>query len=363
MVPVDARAVGLLNPRALKTAIPRAAGHAENGRLENDWLLEAETAAQPILVGYVVVDFFVRVVGVLVKGQQRVVVVGRSRRAKWQIRLRNQLQDLKRDWVDAGLRNGVAGKRRPADTRRGVARQWIVYLVRILAQVACAGQRGRNCHQIAVRLMIGGPQVVSEDEQLVLLDWPAGRPAKVVVGHVADAGVEETARVEGGVLQELVGGTVPVVGARLQNDVGHRAGGAAEDDVMVTGGNVHGLDSLDGRNDHLQQARALVVVNALDHVVVDLARATVHFRLQRAGSIEELRVLDGGISHPRNQIQQRLIIPVGAQRQRLDHDRVEVPAGIGAVRLQHRRRRGYLHGLSHIAGLQLDIDALAGIHR
>jgi hypothetical protein len=77
--------------------------------------------------------------------------------------------------------------------------------------------------------VVGDAQEIAEDEDLVLLDGTADVAAEIVVGEVADGGIEEVAGVEGAVAQELIAGAVEIVGAGFQNDVGIGAAGAAEE--------------------------------------------------------------------------------------------------------------------------------------
>src|SRR5260370_13184934 len=97
---------------------------------------------------------------------------------------------------------------------------------------------------------------------------------------MTDGRIEEIACVESAVLQELVAGAVESVRARFQDDISDRADRPPELGFKVTGGHVYGGDSLDGRNHHLQQSRAFVIVDALELKVVALAWQAVHLGLQ-----------------------------------------------------------------------------------
>jgi len=55
-----------------------------------------------------------------------------------------------------------------------------------------------------------------------------------------------------------------VIASRLQDDVCDRTTGATEFRIEVARGNVDGLNGFEGRNQNLQQAGALVVVNSFD---------------------------------------------------------------------------------------------------
>src|SRR5580658_1545950 len=106
----------------------------------------------------------------------------------------------------------------------------------------------------------------------------------------AHGGLEEIAGVHIAVLQVLIGGTVELVRPGLQNDVGDRTGAASQIHRVVAGGDVHRADGLQRRDQDLQQAGTLVVVDPFNLVVVDHARSAVDFGLQGVGSVKELGV-------------------------------------------------------------------------
>jgi hypothetical protein len=66
-----------------------------------------------------------------------------------------------------------------------------------------------------------------------------------------------------------------VVRAGLDGDVHDRAARSAELRVIVARRDADSLQGVRRRNDHLQQAGAVVVVDPLDHRVVRLSRLTV----------------------------------------------------------------------------------------
>jgi len=157
---------------------------------------------------------------------------------------------------------------------------------------------------------------------------------------------------------------VEVVAPRLQDHVSDRAGAASQVHGVVAGGDVHQLNCFERRDQDLQQAGALVVVDAFDLVVIGHARGPVDFGLQRVRGVKELGVLLGWRRRAGHQGQQGLIIAVADQnRQFRHHHRVDVAAGIGAVRLQHRCCAGDLDGFADLAGLKLNVHALGGVHQ
>ena len=121
-------------------------------------------------------------------------------------------------------------------------------------------------------LVVVGAQVVAEEEQLVFDDGSADAAAEVVVGEMAERPGEVGAGVDGVVLDELEGRTVELVGSGLEGHIGDGADGAAKFRFKVIGGDVDGLDGLGRRNEDLEQAGALVVVDAFDLIEVALTR-------------------------------------------------------------------------------------------
>ena len=155
-----------------------------------------------------------------------------------------------------------------------------------------------------------------------------------------------------------------LVGPRLQDHVRDRAGAAPQIHGVVAGGDVHRLNCFERRDQDLQQAGALVVVDALDLVVIRHARGPVDFGLQRVRGVKELGVLLRRRRRAGHQGQQGLIIAVADQnRQFRHHHRVDVAAGIGAVRLQRRCGGGDFDGFRQAASLKLNVHALGGVHQ
>jgi hypothetical protein len=77
VVPIDARAICLLDAGAHEGAAGSgAAGSSEYGSLEDHRALEAEAAAEAVLIAQAVVDLAVRVLGVLGERQQVGEVIG-----------------------------------------------------------------------------------------------------------------------------------------------------------------------------------------------------------------------------------------------------------------------------------------------
>ena len=118
--------------------------------------------------------------------------------------------------------------------------------------------------------MIRGPKIVTKEEQLVLDDWTADAAAVVVVGQMTQRAAEVGARIDRTVLDELEGRTMKCIRARLQSDVGDCAGGAAQFRFEVIRGDIDRLNRFQRRNDDLQKAGTLVVVDTFNLVKIAL---------------------------------------------------------------------------------------------
>ena len=128
--------------------------------------------------------------------------------------------------------------------------------------------------------MVNGAEIITEEEQLVLDDGSADAAAEVVIREVAERPGKIGAGVDGVVLNELEGRTVELAGSGLEGHIGDGADGSAQFGFIVIGGDVDGLNGLCRRNEDLQKAGALVVVDAFNLVKVADARHAVGFSLQ-----------------------------------------------------------------------------------
>src|SRR5712672_349087 len=183
--------------------------------------------------------------------------------------------------------------------------------------------------------MIIDLQVVPEEEELVLLDRTPDVSAKVVVSEVSNRLIEKISRIEITISGEFVGRAVIAVGTRLENNVGDRAAGPAQLRVVVTRGYIHCLDRFQGRYDDLQKTGAFVVVDALNLVVITHAQLAVDLGLKRTAGVEELRVLESRTCRAGHDVQQVLVIAIGAQRYVLGQDRFDFASGVDALGRVH----------------------------
>ena len=92
--------------------------------------------------------------------------------------------------------------------------------------------------------------------------------------------------------EKFISSDVKIVGAGLQDHICDRSAGAAKLGIVVAGGNIDGLNGFDGRNENLQKAGALVVVNSFGLLVFVHAKLAVSFCLQLTACVEKLRVLE-----------------------------------------------------------------------
>ena len=104
------------------------------------------------------------------------------------------------------------------------------------------------------------------------------------------------------------------VTARLKDNVCDRSAGAAQFRVEIACGDVYRLNGFERRDEDLQKAGALVVVDALNLVIVSLAQLAVDFGLKRVAGVEELRMLERSASRSRDDVQKVLEISIGAKR-------------------------------------------------
>ncbi len=149
---------------------------------------------------------------------------------------------------------------------------------------------------------------------------------------------------------QLVRHAVNPIRSGFQNHVGDRAASPPQLRLVIARRDTDDLDRFGRRNQDLQQTRALIVVGALDLIVVAVPHLAVHFGLQRAAGIEKLRVLEGGRSRTRREVQKTLEVAIDTQRQFFDDVRFEDARGVDAVGLQQGRRAGDFDRFRHATG-------------
>ena len=165
-------------------------------------------------------------------------------------------------------------------------------------------------------LVIGDAQEVAEDEELVLEDWAADRSAGVVVDEASvGAGGEVVAGVDAVVFHVLEDGAMKLVGAGLESDIDHGADGAAELGLEVVGRDVDVLDGGGGWHQDDVDAGALVVVDALNLVEVDVGGLTVGVHRKIVVGVVELRVVEDHRRHAGYGVEQGLEAVAAAERQ------------------------------------------------
>ena len=156
---------------------------------------------------------------------------------------------------------------------------------------------------------------------------------------------------------EVEAAALELVGARLQRDVGDGAAGAAELGVVVARRDADGLERLGRRNQHGQQAGAVVVVDAFDLHVVGEARLAVDVRRQRVLRVEELRVRPERPRGAGHRGDHALEVAAEAERHRRDLLALDDAAGVGAIRLQRRRVGADRQHFGDGAGFEREVDA------
>ncbi len=360
--PGHRRARAGVRPRAGEAAVGRPAVDAVEARIEHDGAHEARAIRHLVLVGERVVHLDVESVSRLLARLRLLVVVLADRCAR-DVGLRNEADQLAGDRADPLLRYLVVRKRNPIGPAE-VAGQRVVDPLRDFAEVAVAHpqRRHRRAHDVAE--VVDRPLIVAEEEQLAAHDRSAERePAVGERGRrlqmrevVAGVGLVGVAEEEQAALE--------IVGAGLQGHVGHRAAGAAELGVVVAGGDADGLERVRRRDDHLQKARLMVVVEAFNQRVVRLPRLAVDLDSQRVLRVEKRGVLAVRACGTGDHDQETLEVPVEGERQLADHLRLEDAARVGPVGLQQRRLGRDGDGLGQLADFQLHVhpDGAVDIH-
>src|SRR5438477_4988773 len=110
--------------------------------------------------------------------------------------------------------------------------------------------------------------VIAEDERLVPLDRPARRAAVLVAPEVRSLGVEEVARIERAVPQELEHRAMKLVGARLEDRRDHAAGRPAVFGGVLAGQDAEFANSLDAEI-YVQAAARARIREVVDDEPVD----------------------------------------------------------------------------------------------
>src|SRR5258708_15779909 len=100
--------------------------------------------------------------------------------------------------------------------------------------------------------------------------------------------------------------------SRLENNVREWAARASKLGGVVGGCHIDRLNGFGWWNINLQQAGTLVVIDALNCQLVELARLTIHLGGECVLGIEEVRVIAMRTHGPGNQCEQTLEVAIGA---------------------------------------------------
>ena len=272
--PVQPRHHRVVRARPGEPAVGRTAHVAGVRRgVDHHGTRVAEARRQLVAGAHLPVDLDVELVG-LALADARGLVVRLADRLARQVRQRHQREHLPGNGADPAGRHHVVGKRRAVVARAVAGERVADDGVGGAAEVAVAPLGRRHEEAEHTSEVVVGALVVAEVEQLVLADRAADREAELVVADVGLGRGVVGRRVEALVAREPERAAAQVVGARLERDVGDRAAGAPELGVVVGRAHRHRLERLGRRDQHRQQARAVVVVEALDlHVVGQTALA------------------------------------------------------------------------------------------
>ena len=260
--------------------------------------------------------------------------------------------EVARERSAPGAAAGSRRRVRACDAVRRVAGVGVVHLARIAAEIqVVAGHVIEGNVGVDRRgLVVGRAQEIPKEEELVLEDRTANRTACVVVHQPSiGTGREEVASVHAVVLHVLESRAVKAVGPRLQRYVHHGADSAAELRFEIVRGDVDVLNRRSRRNQNDVNSRALVIVNALDLVEVDVRRLPVRVSRKIVVRVKELRIVEDDRRHARHHVQQGLEAVAAAQRQVGNLALLNRRGNIGAVRLQLRRFAGNRNRLAGLA--------------
>jgi hypothetical protein len=201
------------------------------------------------------------------------------------------------------------------------------------AEVAVAHRHGRHRRAHDVAEVVERALVVAEEEELAAHDRSAERePAVGELGRRLQVR-EVVARAGRLCVPEEEHAPLEVVGAGLQRDVRHRAAGAAELRVVVAGGDAHRLERVRRRDDHLQQAGLVIVVESFNQRVVRLPRLAVDLHREGILRVEKRGVFPVRPRRAGHHDQDALEIPVEGERHLRHHLGFEDAPRVRPVRL------------------------------
>ena len=301
--------VGLARHRVLRAprnVISKAGDGHQGGsgeRFEQAAVAEAVAKTQCVRRAEVVVEAQVEVVvAVALRGRGDIILSGHGPVGK-----RVQRRDGQSHGVETVLGNHVAGERRLGERIDGVdvaARK-----------IAHAFERGRNVGDPGDAFAHAPPFVVGEDERAVADHGTAERAAELValiLRAVFGGRSEEVAGVGDAIAEELVGGSVDLVGAALQHHVDLPAGIAAGEGVVGAGGHLELAHGVHRRS----QADAIQLGVAVEHAIQDELVGVLAGAVDVDGEIAAHRTRrTGGGRHDARQQQTQLEEIAAVERQ------------------------------------------------
>ena len=137
---------------------------------------------------------------------------------------------------------------------------------------------GKSCFAVGKTIHLSEALVVAEKEGPIFIDRSTDTAAKLVLAEFGPSAgsLQNVARIEDVVAEELIRGAVKLIGAGTGNDTDHAAGGTAGLSSVVVG--LYG-DLVDGFDDgaHADGSDdALVIVDTVDGVVIESIILTVY---------------------------------------------------------------------------------------
>src|SRR6266852_958342 len=391
MVVVNRRSPIALRSSPGESAIRGPSDLAEDWRLANALIREAEASGEAIIHADVVIDLHVERSGVFyefrgplkVVGRYKAAIRGTRRRKRYlgQDGLGNGADSRRRNhveaagWVGAGgieFRVGRAGRCRElrATGAVRVARGGVIDGNQLAVGICCAAEisvskgGGRHCAVEELALVIINSQKIAEEERLILPNRPANIGAIIVVdARGLRDGLEKRDSSQSAYAVVFIRGAMKLIRARLEDDVGYRSISPAQFRVVIAGGHIHSLDRFDGRNVDGEKTGALVVVQTFELEVVGEAGLAIDLGAEAVLGVEEGGMLAVPASGAGHEVEQALKVPVEPQRKILYLPFFNLSSGVGAVGLQNGYFRGHNDGLRRRAGLESKVYANVAIHQ
>ena len=137
---------------------------------------------------------------------------------------------------------------------------------------------GKSCFGVGKTIHLPEALVVAKKEGAIFVDRSTDTTAKLVLAEFGPSAgsLQNVARIEDVVAEELIRGAVELIGASAGNDADHTAGGTAGLRSVVVGLYRDLVDGFDDGAHANGSDDALVIVDTVDGVVVESIILTVY---------------------------------------------------------------------------------------